>query len=558
MNETIKTLLAVAAACVLAGAAFLTRPKPITPETFSDQGELFFADFTDPTAARSLEVIGYDEATATYQPFKIQFDGARWVIPSHHNYPADAQTSLAQAASAFVGLHKEQVVSDRAADHEALGVVSPDDESAPLTGRGTRVTIKDAQGKVLSDVIIGKAAATTAAPEGNPSAAPSRRYVRLPDKNRVYALTFTKTFSTRFGDWVETDLLKLAGQPVGRIVVDRYEIDETAGLKKTTERVTIARDSGAAVAAATHPWTVDAEPGGPPGPDEEVVVARIDEAVSALSDLKIAGVRPKPAKLAAWFAGESKTITQSEVLDLQARGFFVTREGQFVANEGETTVACADGVVYTLYFGEVLFGSGESISAGTTDALATGDSPSAEEEPKSGQENRYAFVRVSFDPTLVPEPTPPAASMPPVPAPTQQQPAEEAHPQPPVESAPPQEPHSPAAQQSPPPEVPAPMPQTTAPAPSPSAPPTLAPTPDPAQQEYERSVAERQAKLEAGRKRADALAKRFSGWYYVIDASAFAKIRPTRAELIKPKPAPGPAAAPQTGGDAPPPAEGND
>ncbi len=541
MNETIRTVLAVAVACVLAGAAYLTRPRPITPETFSDQGESFFAEFTDPTAARSLEVIGYDEATASYRPFKILFDGARWVIPSHHNYPADAQTSLAQAASAFVGLTKEQVISDRAADHGAMGVIAPDNEAAPLTGRGTRVTLKDAQGKVLSDLIIGKAAGASGAAEEGQGAAPSRRYVRLPDKNRVYAVSFAKTFSTRFADWVETDLLKFAGQPVNRIVVDRYEIDEAAGLKKTTERVTIVRNSDSTGAAATHPWSVDAEPGGPPGPGEEIVVSRIDETISALSGLKIAGVRPKPAKLAQWFAGETKSITPAEVLDLQARGFFVSREGQFVANEGEQTIACADGVVYTLYFGEVLFGSGESVSAGAADALGAGVDSAEDGKPKSGQENRYAFVRVSFDPSLVPEPVPPPAVVPepqpeqPVVEPSHEQPASGGTP------PPPQEPHAPP--------VPSPSAPTAAPPP---------PTPDPAQLEYERKVSERQTKLENGRKRADALAKRFAQWYYVIDAAAFAKIRPTRAELIKAAASPKPEEAPQPSGSESPSVESED
>lgn len=540
MNDLNKTFFAILVAAALVGAVYLTRPAPITDARFSDQGETFFPEFADPTAARSLQVLAYDEAAATIHPFKVEFDGTRWVIPSHHNYPADAQANLAKAASTFIGLTKEQVVSDRAADFESLGVLAPDDSAAPLAGRGTRVTLTGEGGSVLADMIIGNKVKDAPQPDssGNGAAPSERRYVRLPDKNRVYAANFTKTFSTSFGDWVETDLLQLQGQHVQKIIVDRYEIDETQGVKKPIEKLTLARTAQADPMNPnpTGAWSVDAQPGGPPNPGETANTMKIEEAMSALRELKIAGVRPKPPKLADWFAGRSDKVTQLDLLDLQSRGFFVTQQGQFVANEGEVSCACDDGVVYTLYFGEVLIGQGEALSAGK-DVIASTGTEAGPEAPKKGQEARYAFVRVGFDDSLIPTPAAPPISGRPSeqPPPVQVLPAPGGAEQDDQQQAPPNEDPRPNADEENrmPPAAPAPV-QAPAETMAPNAPPASlsAAPPSPAQQEFERRLAARKTKVDEGRKRADALSKRFADWYYVIDAASFAKLRPTRADVV--------------------------
>lgn len=521
MNDFTKTIIAVLAAVGLAGAAYLTRPVQQDAGRLSDQGQALFEAFTDPAAARSLQVLSYDQDRAAIVPFKVEFDGKRWVIPSHHGYPADATKKMADAASVFIGLRKEQVVSDRAADHESLGVLSPDDEKAPLKGRGTRITIRGEGGAALADIIVGNQAPATT---GDGGTVVNRRYVRLPDKNRVYAVVFDKSFSTSFADWVETDLLQAASQRIDRYIVNRYKIDETAGTKQSAELVTMKRGEGFDMnltdPAAPRPasgWSMTAEPGGSPGAEESLNTSRIEEAVGALRELRIAGVRPKPPGLAKWFSGETKQVTESDVIDLQNRGFFLTRDGQFVANEGEVSAACADGVVYTLLFGEVLFGSSQEISSGS-DPIKAEATKEGEAKP-AGKEARYAFVRVTFDESMLPDVPRPASPKPvepaPSPAPSPDQPISEPAPG----GA---EPEPPAA--SPPSATPPAAPSASAEAPK-----------DPAELAYEQAVAERARKIADGRKRAEALRKRFADWYYVIDAESFAKLRPSRADLVQPK-----------------------
>ena len=92
MTELQKTGIALGAAVVLGGVAWLTRhPDRPQLEQFSDQGEAFYPKFTDPLAAAALEVIEYDETSGTATPFKVQVKDGVWTIPSHYDYAADGE-----------------------------------------------------------------------------------------------------------------------------------------------------------------------------------------------------------------------------------------------------------------------------------------------------------------------------------------------------------------------------------------------------------------------------------------------------------------------------------
>ena len=72
-------------------------------------------------------------------------------------------------------------------------------------------------------------------------------------------------------------------------------------------------------------------------------------------------------------------------LSLQSRGFYLTRTGDLLSNEGELQVRTDKGIFYTLRFGEILYGSGEAISAG---AEATGDA-------ETGPGENYVYSRTT-------------------------------------------------------------------------------------------------------------------------------------------------------------------
>jgi hypothetical protein len=338
-----------------------------------DQGETFFPSFTDPNAARTLEVVAFDPQTGVASPFKVTFEGGQWIIPSHHNYPADARDRLARTAAGIIELRKDDFRTDNAADHAACNVVDPlDDPSTGLQGRGQRVTIKGEGNAVLADLIIG----------GVVEGRDKMRFVRIPGQKRVYASRIDMEVSTKFGDWIEKDLLQASKDDFDSIVLKNYSIDERSGKVDERDRVVLEKKGEWTTAGLRK--------------DQEIAPGKMGELLGALDDLKIEGVRPKPEGLVATLVRTegNVSITRDDIRSLQSKGYFLSRDGKLLSNEGEVEARTSDGRVYMLRFGEVVYGSGLAVTAGTA----------AEGEAAGPGENRYLFVTVGFDPSLFPEP----------------------------------------------------------------------------------------------------------------------------------------------------------
>lgn len=382
MNEMRKTLVFAGAAIILLLIAWATTPKRVTPEQFFDKGEAFFPDFVDPNTAQTLEVIEWSEDTGTAVPFKVTFADGRWTIPSHYDYPADGKERLSKTAAALIGITKDDFRTDNTSDHAACGVIDPLDEANPsLQGRGQRVTIKGENDVVLADLIIGKSF------EGREGF----RLVRVPGQKRVYGTRIDLDISTKFKDWIESDLMLIEQSEIEQVRLMDYSIDERTNRVDQRDEVDINRvDEGE--------WAVDKLPA-----DKEVDRYKVNNLVSAVDQLSIEGVRAKPAGLSASLKATGEggvSVTQADMLSLRGKGFYFTGDGRLVSNEGELQVRTKDGVTYVLRFGEVVYGTGLAVSAG---------GQGTEEEGEPG-ENRYLMITTSFNPALFPEPAKPQST----------------------------------------------------------------------------------------------------------------------------------------------------
>lgn len=378
MNETKMTIWFAGTAVVLVILALLLAPGRITPTAFLDQGEAFFPDFTDPNAAATLEVFDYDEATGTARPFQVTFKNGRWTIPSHHDYPADAKDRLAKTAAGVIGIKKDDFRSDNVADHELCGVIDPLDETAlGLAGRGKRVTLKGAEGNVLADFIVGREVENR----------PGFRFVRVPGQKRVYAVRMDIDLSTNFEDWINADLLEVDKNKIEQVALMDYSINERTLSIEQRDNLILNRDGAL--------WKADKMKS-----TQHVDSTKIQELLTAIDSLNIVGVRPKPAGLSKNLREKTEgvSISQSDRLSLQGKGFYFTREGDLKSNEGEMQVRTNEGVVYTIRFGEILYGSGLAVSAGAE----------AEQDQGAGAANRYLFITTAFDVSKFPEPPAPA------------------------------------------------------------------------------------------------------------------------------------------------------
>jgi len=379
MKETKKTVLFAGVAIVLAALALIFAPKRITPNAFLDQGEPLFPEFTDPNEAITLEVIEFDEVTGSAKPFKVTFKEGRWTIPSHHNYPADGKDRLARTAAGVIDIKKDDFRSDNLSDHEVCGVIDPCDETAGLTGRGQRVTVKGNNEKVLADLIIGQPVENR---EGF-------RFIRVPGQKRVYASRIDIDISTEFKDWIEADLLQVDKNKINRVDLRDYSINERTMSVEQRDDLELSLKDGV--------WKADRMKS-----NQQVDSAKMQDLLATLDDLTIVGVRPKPEGLSASLKKESneRNVSQSDILSLQNKGFYFTRDGQLLSNEGELKVQTKDGVNYTLCFGEVVYGSGLAVTAGVDEDRGEGKSSAAQ--------NRYLFVTTEFNEKAFPEPKKPA------------------------------------------------------------------------------------------------------------------------------------------------------
>jgi len=537
MKESTRTIAFLGAAVVSVGLAFAFKPStPKAPSEFAEVGGAFYPEF-DALQAKSLKVVSFNESTATSKTFEVEFKEGLWRIPSHHNYPADAKDRLAKTAASVVAIRKDEFRSSSNEDHEELGVIDPlESDATKLKGRGQRLTLKDEQGKVLADYIIGKQVKNRS----------GFYYVRNPEQKTVYVSKLNVDLSTKFSDWIETNLLNLGTGQLREIAINKYSIDQEKGTITDTDVSELSREKSG------DPWKLK----GLSDDKEELNTSDINTMISTLEDLRIVGVRPKPAALSRDLKqDEGIKIDTPTMVDLQSRGFYFARGGQLVSQEGEVLATTDNGVTYVLRFGEVFAGTESEAEtgigsskpeeegkesekqAGETEKQAEkaeGTDGKSEEKKTSLTENRYVFISAAFDESkLGAKPEKPTA--PPEP------PKDEKKPE---ETKPDGEKKEGAEGEQKPAEGPA--------APDKPAEPNyedLKQKYDADLAKYETDLADFDKRKKEGEERAGELNRRFADWFYVISSESFNKLRLSRSALVKEKTAAAPSA--QTPGTPP-------
>ncbi len=409
MNQSMtRTLAFVATALISTALAFTSNQltKPASLPGTDEFGKEFNPDFTDAAKASSMRVVTFDDATAASKMFTVQYDGG-WKIPSFHNYPADGKDQLAKAAASVIGLKRGSLATRRKTDHERFGVIDPLDEENPATkGRGLRITISEKE-TALADFIVGNKV------EGDED----KRYVRKFGEEKVYKVSARFDVSTKFSDWAETDLLKVTGFDITRLRgsrpkindADEYEGDDIVELTKEKP---------------SDPWKL----AGLDEATEELKTDDISAMVTTLDDLRLVGVRPRPAPFGKPILNADLKVelpkelmnnpeARSSVIkllraDLGEKGFRVGQDEngqtQLVSREGELTAGTKDGVVYKLTFGSVFSGTEQEIETGSTDeAKVDGKAKKKDASKEKADElkkSRYLLVRADFDESLLGKP----------------------------------------------------------------------------------------------------------------------------------------------------------
>lgn len=393
MKEFKKTLLFVILAVAAAGASwYVNRPIQTADSVENGLGTQLFPDFKNPNDATSLEIVKYNSQTSEKSSFQVKQVNNRWSIPSHDNYPTDAQTQLVEAASDVMGLEILNQVSTDSGDQETYGVVDPDEKDLPPGSRGvgTKVVLRNAHGDVLLGLIIGDNVKNTK----------DQRYVRRVGQNPIFTTKiYTDKLSTNFGDWIEKDLLQIDVWDIKSITVNdlalkiqngepylrdngmmKFAFDDQADPSWSLEDMTISDKNGKLKQLKLRD-------------DEGLDVARIGRLAQALDDLKIVDVRRKSDAFSKSLkqTGSYKVDVETQA-DLISKGFCLLpipvpgggEQITLLSTDGDITVDMGNGVEYILRFGAI--------------------ADNVRSDKGESTVNRYLFVMVQFNPDGVKKP----------------------------------------------------------------------------------------------------------------------------------------------------------
>jgi hypothetical protein len=415
MTETARTATYIGVAVVLLVVAGYLNRKPDVQTVDSLVGQVLFPNLKSPEDVAGLEIVTADDAGGT-DKFRVVRGASGWTLPLHHNYPADAEKEVASAAASLIDLKVLSVVSKLPGEHAIYGVVDPEKASPGAEGAGKLVKVLDKSGNNLVRLIVGK----EDKPTGEAMDSQALRYVRALPQDVVYRVAVPSAkFSTNFADWIETDLLKLdpwditdvtlkdytfdvVADPLGRLVQKSYEQSSTMELafndkdsKWSLDKLVKFEDN--------KPQPVEM------AADEELNSVRLNEMKTALDDLKIVDVRPKPAGMTANLKANKTIFNDETVQSLVDQGFYpVPVEGgqpEILSSDGEVLVTMKDGVEYTLRFGGVA-GIGQKENEADSDAKKTEktDGKTKEEENQGATLNRFIMVSARFNSDLIPKP----------------------------------------------------------------------------------------------------------------------------------------------------------
>jgi Domain of unknown function (DUF4340) len=508
MNESIRTLVFVAVGAVVALAAYASRPSI---EEDSGQGSLqgiegkpIFPDFKDPLVARSLEIRQFDEATARVTSFEVtQQPSGVWTIPSHGNYPADAESQLKAVAETLadlkiIGVASDEKFADKKKEHELYGVNDPSSVEVGAKGVGTLIAMQDAKGNDLLRLIVGKEVAGAA----------NQRFVRKPSEDLVYVTTVDLAkLPTEFDKWIEKDLLKLSTFDVNHVTIKDYLVLPTQGgrmrlVQRFEADLDYVNDKGEWKPKEMFVQRGQQRVPAPLQEMEEINKQKLDDLRNGLGDLKIVDVRKKPEGLGNSLRISTDKLPADQQQALTELGFYPysASDGKleiFGAN-GELIVDTKDGVQYVLRFGDIA-----PQVASTSKKPETG-AKAADDEIKV---HRYLFVTTQLAPAVLTSPELEPEPAGPEPTATEKKDGDTAKTD--AKDGEAKADDKPA-------------------------------TVDPQQAERERIKKDNERKLNAYRdqkKKAEArvaeLNGRFADWYYVVSEDVYKKIHLGRSDIVK-------------------------
>lgn len=409
MKESTQTLIFLAAALGSILVATRSTPTDATYEVDELIGQSLSKAF-ETDEARALRIVRLNEETATLTEFEVAEEDGVWSLPSKGGYPADAERKMAEATTGVIDREILSIASQSAADHADYGVIEPSSSvDVGQSGVGTRVVLTNQDDEPLVDLVIGKPV----------KGSDTQHFVRRTSQDVVFTVEIDPaSFSTKFEDWIEADLLDLDAWDISRVQIKDYSSQVVPQMTARGIVQTLAMDPRADLTVdfddTASEWTpaalleFDREAGDYKpfelSEDQRLSKEALDELKDAVGDLKIVDVERKPAGLSGDLkAGGDFYEDETALASLMRRGFAPTagEDGaEILSTEGEVRIGAKSGVEYVLRFGKLqLTADGEEEAQPESGEGAEGPA-----ESSSGI-SRYLFVmaRVNEDLLEAPE-----------------------------------------------------------------------------------------------------------------------------------------------------------
>ncbi len=200
MNSRTIQVMTVVALAVAGAAWYSSRPSAPVADAASGAGSPLFPELAKKTASvRTIKVL------AKGQTFTLEKQGESWGMQEKGGYAVnfDKVKDLVAKLAYF------KIVDKKTDRPELFAKLELEDASAP-DAKSTRVTLSDASGAVLADILIGKSSSG-----GGPGLAST--YVRRPDANQTYEASGTVAIESIANNWLDKQIVKLERARVHKV-----------------------------------------------------------------------------------------------------------------------------------------------------------------------------------------------------------------------------------------------------------------------------------------------------------------------------------------------------
>lgn len=219
MNAKTLIGLGVATAALFAAAIVVNNQKEGAHSPTREAGRKLF-----PELAKNVNAVAALDVTSKDGVIKLAKSGERWGVADKGGYPVDFDKvkQIVVAVSEFEILTE---LSKNPANYKKLGVLAPDAEGS----ESKRLTLKDANGAVLADVIIGNNK-TSQGFGGKPSL-----FVRSATSEQPYEVSGTVNLFGDASTWMKREIAKLEANRVKSVVISHPDGARLAIAKASAE-----------------------------------------------------------------------------------------------------------------------------------------------------------------------------------------------------------------------------------------------------------------------------------------------------------------------------------